>query len=543
MHFKIKKIKEHKYLYVIENKRIDGKVKQTRQICVGTPQKVYDLLHKNKKLKIASFAFGKPASLLKAAEEVGLIQSFNNRINKKKIEGLTPAQYFMTIIIGRAEHKYSRNRLKDFFKESILKFYWSPKYKLNSQNFLNNMEKLDEDTIRKIEMDVATKLIELGYKPSRLIFDTTNFYTHIQKGEELPQKAKSKEKRYDKNLIGLGMTISDDNLPFNSFTYPANQHDATLFSNTIDIICNRLKEIKIPIEEITIVLDRGMLSEDNIKDVLEHMHIVGSLPYSMVKELFSIPLSEYEEKWISNNDTPIKAHRTSGTYYNEDFTIVIKYNEKTAKKQRNEWERHKEKIFKEVEKLRKSLDRKGRGRKMTAKGLTNRIVDSIYKQYRGLFDYSAIEKDGKLDLKFELLDYEEKIYQSSMGKTVIFTDDKTTPTREIVEIYSSRNKIEDDYRWLKNKLLISLKPVYVRKDNKIRAHVFLCVMGLLLYNYLLLKINKQGFSVLYLSEILDKIRIELVSDDLKQAEFVVEELNYESASVFNKLDLVGYIPN
>ena len=530
-------------MYLIENKRIDGKVKQTRQICVGTPQKVYDLLHKNRELKIASFAFGKPASLLKAAEEVGLIQSFNNRINKKKIEGLTPAQYFMTIIIGRAEHRYSRNRLKDFFKESILKFYWSPKYKLNSQNFLNNMEKLDEDTIRKIEMDVATKLIELGYKPSRLIFDTTNFYTHIQKGEELPQKAKSKEKRYDKNLIGLGMTISDDNLPFNSFTYPANQHDATLFSNTIDMICNRLNEIEIPIDEITIVLDRGMLSEDNIKDVLEHMHIVGSLPYSMVKELFSIPLSEYEEKWISNNDTPLKAHRTSGTYYKKDFTIVIKYNEKTAKKQRKEWDRHKEKIFKEVEKLRKSLDRKGCGRKMTAKGLTNRIVDSIYKQYRGLFDYSVIEKDGKLDLKFELLDYEEKIYHSSMGKTVIFTDDKTTPTREIVEIYSSRNKIEDDYRWLKNKLLISLKPVYVRKDNKIRAHVFLCVMGLLLYNYLLLKINKQSFSVPYLSEILDKIRIELVSDDLKQAEFVVEELNYESANIFNKLDLVEYIPN
>ena len=67
-------------------------------------------------------------------------------------------------------------------------------------------------------------------------------------------------------------------------------------------------------------------------------------------------------------------------------------------------------------------------------------------------------------------------------------------------------------------------------------------MGLLLYNYLLLKINKQGFSVPYLSEILDKIRIELVSDDLRQAEFVVEELNYESANIFNKLDLVGFIP-
>ena len=542
MHFKIKNIKGHKYLYLIENKRINGKVKQVRQICVGTPQKIYDLLYKNRELKIASFAFGKPTALLKAAEDVGLIQSINNRINKKNIEGLTPAQYFMTIIIGRAEHRYSRNRLKEFFKESILKFYWSPKYKLNSQNFLNNMEKLDEDTIRKIETDVAIKLVELGHRPSRLIFDTTNYYTHIQNGEELPRKSNSKEKRYDKNLIGLGMTISDDNLPFNSFTYPANQHDTKVFSNIIDEICGRLKDIKIPAKDVTMVIDRGMLSEDNVKDVLDDMHIVGSLPFSMVKDLFSIPLSDYEEEWKNSSDNVIKAHRTSGKHYGTYLTLVVKYNEKTARKQKREWETNKKKIFDKVVEIRKSLNRKGRGRKITAKGLTNRIVDSIQKQYRGLFDYCAIEKDGKLDLKFELLEDEEKIYRSSMGKTVIFTDDKTTPMREIVEIYSSRNKIEEDYKWLKNKLLIPLKPVYVRKDNKIRAHVFLCVMGLLLYNYLLLKINKSGLSVPYLSEILDKIRIELVSEDLKRAEFVVEELNRESAEIFNRLDLVEYIP-
>ena len=80
-------------------------------------------------------------------------------------------------LIGRAEHTLSRNKLGDYFTNSILSFYWKPKHKLNSQNFLNYMEKLDENTIKDIEKDVATKLVELGYKPSKLIFDTTNFYT------------------------------------------------------------------------------------------------------------------------------------------------------------------------------------------------------------------------------------------------------------------------------------------------------------------------------------------------------------------------------
>ncbi|RZB29448.1 MAG: hypothetical protein AEth_01176, partial [Candidatus Argoarchaeum ethanivorans] len=34
------------------------------------------------------------------------------------------------------------------------------------------MAKLDEKTIHKIELDISRKLIEIGLKPSRLIFDT-----------------------------------------------------------------------------------------------------------------------------------------------------------------------------------------------------------------------------------------------------------------------------------------------------------------------------------------------------------------------------------
>jgi transposase len=542
VHFKIKNINGYKYLYLIQNKRIKGEVKQAKQICVGSPQKVYDLLTKKKELKVASYSFGKPAALLKASADVGLTESLNNRINRKNMDGLTPAQYLLTIIIGRAEHVLSRNKLNDYFRDSILSFYWKPQHKLNSQNFLNYMEKLDEDTIKKVEMDVASKLVELGYLPTKLIFDTTNYYTHIEHGEELPKKSNSKEKRFDKNLIGLGMTVSDANLPFNSFTYPANQHDAKVFSEIIDEICNRLKEINIPTSDITMVIDRGMLSEDNIKGVLENMHIVGSLPYSMVKDLYSIPLSEYEIEWKNNSKNTIKAHRMHGDHYGLDFTLVIKYNEKTARKQKREWERNKKKIFEAVEKISKGLNRKGRGRKMTAKGATNRIVDSIHKQYRGLFDYSVVKANGHLELNFDLLETEEKIYLASLGKTVIFTDDDSTPTKEIVETYASRNVIEEDYKWLKDKLLIPLKPMYVWKDSKIRAHVFLCVMGLLLYNYIKLKVNIPGLSLPGLSQELDRIRLSIVMDEIDHMDYVVEEMNRDTADLFNRLDITDLIP-
>ena len=41
-----------------------------------------------------------------------------------------------------------------------------------------------------------------------------------------------------------------------------------------------------------------------------------------------------------------------------------------------------------------------------------------------------------------------------MGKTIVFTDKTDLTASQIVEIYDTRNTIESDIRWLKNKLLI-----------------------------------------------------------------------------------------
>ena len=91
MHFKIKKIKGRNYLYLIKNEWINKKVVQTMQKYIGTPEQVYELINAGKPSHVASYPFGKPAALIKAAEEVGLIESINKRIGRKKIDGLTPA--------------------------------------------------------------------------------------------------------------------------------------------------------------------------------------------------------------------------------------------------------------------------------------------------------------------------------------------------------------------------------------------------------------------------------------------------------------------
>ncbi|MDD1775719.1 MAG: IS1634 family transposase, partial [Candidatus Methanomethylicus sp.] len=102
----------------------------------------------------------------------------------------------------------------------------------------------------------------MGLRPTRLIFDTTNIYSPIDHVEELPRKGNSKEKRFNKNLIGVSLTTSDHNIPFQSITYSANKNEAKIFSDLIDSICKRLKDIDIRTQDIVIVFDRGMNSAE-----------------------------------------------------------------------------------------------------------------------------------------------------------------------------------------------------------------------------------------------------------------------------------------
>ena len=70
-------------------------------------------------------------------------------------------------------------------------------------------------------------------------------------------------------------------------------------------------------------------------------------------------------------------------------------------------------------------------------------------------------------------------------------------------------------------------------------------MGLLLHNYLLHLIDDQEITILNLANNLEKIRMGLVYNGKgeKNAEFVIEEMNKETAEIFTKLQLGNYIPS
>lgn len=545
VHFHKKKIKGNEYWYLRETKWIDGKSKVIWQKYLGTIEKIKEVFEHNEKVpsvKVSSFEFGKTATVLRISEELEFCQCVNQNVTKKEIEGLSVGEYMLLIILGRTNGPLSKQATAEWFNESFLKFQWKLPHKLNSQNFLNNMDFLTEQTMRKIEENIAAKLIDKGIKPTTIFWDTTNVFTYIESGEELPQKGRSKQKRHDKNLVTFGIAQSDENIPLIHETYPGNVHDAKLFPEIIDKLVDRLRNLKINTTDMTVVFDKGNNSDDNINKALENMHVLGSLKRNQVKALMEVPLSEYDFLYKSSKVNEVYGYRTKKHVFGQEFTVVVSYNSKSQAKKEKKYEETKVKILERLAELKKKAEQEnGKGKKITRKGLCTNANKIIYSNLSTIFKYK-IPEEGNISFEYWVDTTTEEEFKNSFGKIAIFTDLHESSSADIARTYFGKNLVEEDFKFLKDKLLIPVPPFFMRKDGRIRVHVFLCVMGMLFYRYLAKKVKYGGLSIKELQHQLEGIRMAFVkNNETSKISLVVEEMNPIQAKLFSRLELNEFL--
>ncbi|MDG6917605.1 MAG: hypothetical protein JRM85_08450 [Nitrososphaerota archaeon] len=73
---------------------------------------------------------------------------------------------------------------------------------------------------------------------------------------------------------------------------------------------------------------------------------------------------------------------------------------------------------------------------------------------------------------------------------------------------------------------MSVKPVWIRDEAEVRGHVFLCVMGLLLYRWLQWKVGDLGLPMKQLVEALEGIRVGAIRTARGGPQLAVEEVNW-----------------
>lgn len=545
VHLHKKKIKGHTYYYIRETRWIDGTSKVIWQKYLGNVEKILKVFNQYGQapsVRVSSFEYGKTAAFLKINDELGFVESVNRNTSKKKIEGLSVGEYMLLIILGRSNGPLSKEATVRWFDESFLNYLWKFPHKLNSQNFLNNMDFITEKSMRQIEEDMSATMIQNGIKPTTIFWDGVNVFTYIENGEKLTRKGKSKEKRYDKNLVAFGIAESDENIPLMHETYPGNVSDAKIFPEIIEKIIERLNNLDIVTENMTLVFDKGNNSEYNINKVLENMHVVGSAKYNQVKQLMNVSLSEYIFLYKNSSGNNINGFRSKHILFGREFTIVVTHNPESHKKQEKKYETNKEKILMGLEELKKKSEKKyGRGRRITKKGLYANANRIISEDLTRIFKFEIYGEENPT-FEYWINDVAEREFKMTFGKIVVFTDLHNASSVDIAQTYFAKDIVEKDFEFLKDKFLISVPPFYVRKDRRIRVHVFLCVMGMVFYRYLARKVKYLELSIKELDHQLKGIRVAFVSDkDTNQVSLVVEDMNTIQAKLFSVMGLGDFM--
>jgi transposase len=537
--------------YAVKSKRIKGKSRIVWQKYLGTAESIIKLLEANDptmNYKFKSFSFGRSAAIQRVNEDLGFVEAVDRIVEKKKVGGLTVGQYLLIQIMGRAEEKYSRQAISEWFPSNPLKIWFYRRYKSNAQNFLNQLDYVgDEISIRAIEDALCSRLIEMGLKPSILFWDTSNFFTEIQGDDgDIPKKGKGKEKRNDKNLVGVGLLTSNEKVPMLHETYPGNKHDSKVMSYIIDRIVARLKMLKIPVDGVVVVFDCGNNSEANIKSIrAAELHLVGKLKASQGGNLFDVPLDDYSYLYLSSKKHKIYGYRIKKHVYDDEYSIVVSFNEGTAKRKMYTHEKNMRTAHENLEEMKEILiNPPTKGRSTTKKGAEKKARDMIPKAVRDLFEIKTRRLKGKrIKLTWEIDTEREEIWKKRFGKRLIFTDQHEWSSEQIVKTYDEKYLIEEDFKFLKDKVLFSFKPMFVRTDSHIRAHVFLCVTGLLFYRYMAWTLRDLNMNATQLVGVLKKIRLALVRKKTGgTGKFVVEDMDREEAEVFTRLRLSEFLP-
>jgi Transposase DDE domain len=316
----------------------------------------------------------------------------------------------------------------------------------------------------------------LNLEVDLLFFDTTSTYFELDcedeavardkngnlteggqqaaEGKPAPFRAygKSKDHRDDLPQIVIGMAVTRDGIPVRIWCWPGNTSDSALIRQVKDDMRDWT------LSRIVWVADRGFTSADNRRYLRagDHHYIIGEKLRSGSAEADAALSRQGRYQDVAAN-LKVKEVKISDC---ERF--VICYNPEAAERDAAVRERmlaQLNEMINDSDKLSATKRAELRGVISTKPGL-NRYLRATP---GGLLrtDAARIKAEANLD-----------------GKYLLRTSDPKLPAEDIALGYKQLLEVERGWRDLKQ--VIDLRPVYHRKEERIRAHVILCWLALLL---------------------------------------------------------------
>ena len=508
-----KKVKDYKYYYYVESKRINGKPKPVNQKYLGTAEKLLEKVLmaeqplQERVLYSDSAEFGAVTLVYDIARRLGIVDLIDCILPKRK-QGASVGAYILTAAINRATSPSSKSGLAEWYADTCLPMITGLKPSVfTSQNFWNNTC-IPSVELDRVEDAILEKMLDTyDIDTTQIIYDATNFFTYIDtmQDSELAKRGHNKEKRNDLRIVGLSMMVSPDHaIPLLHDTYPGNMSDAKEFPVMVQKLKARYEAITKKNTEVTIVFDRGNNSEDNIA-LLDSgevkLHYVGGLKKNQAAELYKINLAEYEPLHSPALEGQL-AYRTEMDVFGRHMEVVITYNPELGEGQMPGILINIEKACAKLLDLQQRLMRWAsgeitRGKRPTKESVSRAVEKILSVEYMSdIFLYEVLESDGNVHLVYRHSDLAlENIRRVHLGKTVLFTDRKDFTNEQIVSAYRNAWHVEKSFKQMKDTKHLTVRPMFHWTDEKIRVHIFICVLAYRLCSLLVKELDEMGISI------------------------------------------------
>ena len=325
-----------------------------------------------------------------------------------------------------------------------------------------------------IQAEVYKNSFFLGSRNDRILYyDCTNYYFEIEQEDGDKKYGKSKEHRPNP-IIQMGLFTDGDGLPLAFSLFPGNQNEQ-----------KSLKPLETKIlqqfgcEKFIYCSDAGLASEDN--RAFNHM---GQRSFIVTQSIKKLPaedrtwaLSRSGFKRLSDDAsvdiTKLSEDDKDQLYYkDEPFTtkklhqrLIITYSPKYASYQKAV-----------------RAEQIARAEKMVANGTLKKQRKNPNDPARFVNKIAATEEGEKAKIHYYLdLDKiaEEELYD---GLYAVCTDLLDDDVADILKVSEGRWQIEDCFRTMKTDF--EARPVYLTREDRIKAHFLTCFLSLLHFRLL-----------------------------------------------------------
>jgi transposase len=134
------------------------------------------------------------------------------------------------------------------------------------------------------------------------------------------------------------------------------------------------------------------------------------------------------------------------------------------------------------------------------------------------------------------IENKDEITHKYFGKKLLISDRKDWPTEDILQAYREQDCIEKIFRGTKDDEHFSIRPQYHFTSQKIRVHIFCCLLGLALATILHREAVMHGFngSRNKMLDTLSGIRRCWIKDrNSNKASYVLEVMDDEQSSLWD----------